>query len=79
MAQAIVNKLLHQPTVRLKASAAGGDGTLASVVAELFGFDGAEAAEVPAAPARGSRAQRAAAPSSEAAAPRPAAASNDRS
>jgi glutamyl-tRNA reductase len=39
MAQAIVNKLLHQPTVRLKSAAATGESTLAGAVAELFGLD----------------------------------------
>ena len=38
MAQAIVNKLLHPPTARLKEAAASGDGSLAGVVAELFGI-----------------------------------------
>jgi glutamyl-tRNA reductase len=39
MAQAIVNKLLHPPTARLKEAAASGDGTLPGVVAELFGIE----------------------------------------
>jgi glutamyl-tRNA reductase len=39
MALAIVNKLLHLPTVRLKASAVSGDNALAGAVAELFGLD----------------------------------------
>jgi glutamyl-tRNA reductase len=39
MAQAIVNKLLHQPTMRLKASAATGESALAGAAAELFGLD----------------------------------------
>ncbi len=39
MAIAIVNKLLHHPTVRLKASAASGESALAGAVAELFGLD----------------------------------------
>jgi glutamyl-tRNA reductase len=38
MAQAIVNKLLHPPTARLKEAAASGDGSLAGAVAELFGI-----------------------------------------
>ena len=42
MAQAIVNKLLHGPTVRLKESASGGDGALAGAVAELFGIEAAD-------------------------------------
>jgi glutamyl-tRNA reductase len=42
MAQAIVNKLLHAPTIRLKESASSGDGALAGVVAELFGIEGSE-------------------------------------
>ncbi len=40
MAQAIVNKLLHGPTARLKDAAASGDGALAGAAAELFGIDG---------------------------------------
>jgi glutamyl-tRNA reductase len=39
MAQAIVNKLLHGPTARLKDAASSGDGTLAGAAAELFGVD----------------------------------------
>jgi glutamyl-tRNA reductase len=39
MAQAIVNKLLHGPTMRLKASATSGDGTLPSATAALFGLE----------------------------------------
>jgi glutamyl-tRNA reductase len=42
MAQAIVNKLLHPPTARLKEAAATGDGSLAGAVAELFGIPGGE-------------------------------------
>jgi len=44
MAQAIVNKLLHGPTSRLKEAAASGDGTLPGAAADLFGI----AAEPPA-------------------------------
>jgi glutamyl-tRNA reductase len=40
MAQAIVNKLLHGPTARLKAAASSGDGSLAGAAAELFGIEG---------------------------------------
>jgi glutamyl-tRNA reductase len=40
MAQAIVNKLLHGPTARLKEAASSGDGALAGAAAELFGIDG---------------------------------------
>jgi glutamyl-tRNA reductase len=43
MARAIVNKLLHGPTARLKDAASSGDGTLAGAAAELFGIE-----EVPA-------------------------------
>jgi glutamyl-tRNA reductase len=43
MAQAIVNKLLHVPTTRLKAAASAGDGSLAGAAAELFGIDGEKA------------------------------------
>lgn len=39
MAQAIVNKLLHAPTHRLKEAAAQGDGSLPGAVAELFGLE----------------------------------------
>ncbi len=38
MAQAIVNKLLHLPTARLKEAASNGDSALPGVVAELFGI-----------------------------------------
>ena len=37
----IVNKLLHDPTVRLKETAAGADGaTYADAVRHLFGLEG---------------------------------------
>jgi glutamyl-tRNA reductase len=39
MAQAIVNKLLHGPTARLKEAAASGDPTLPGAAAELFGVE----------------------------------------
>ena len=39
MARAIVNKLLHGPTARLKEAAATGDSTLPGAAAELFGID----------------------------------------
>jgi len=39
MAQAIVNKLLHAPTTRLKEAASSGDGTLAGAAAALFGIE----------------------------------------
>jgi glutamyl-tRNA reductase len=39
MARAIVNKLLHLPTVRLKAAAVTGESALAGAAAELFGLD----------------------------------------
>jgi glutamyl-tRNA reductase len=42
MAQAIVNKLLHGPTARLKEAASSGDGALAGAAAELFGIDADE-------------------------------------
>ena len=38
MAQAIVNKLLHGPTARLKEAAASGDSDLPGAAAELFGL-----------------------------------------
>jgi glutamyl-tRNA reductase len=40
MAQAIVNKLLHGPTARLKEAASSGDGTLPGAAADLFGIEG---------------------------------------
>ncbi len=39
MAQAIVNKLLHGPTSRLKQAAASGDSGLPGAAAELFGIE----------------------------------------
>ncbi|BDG01752.1 glutamyl-tRNA reductase [Anaeromyxobacter oryzae] len=45
MAQAIVNKLLHGPTARLKEAAASGDSSLPGAAAELFGIDNEPAAE----------------------------------
>jgi glutamyl-tRNA reductase len=49
MAQAIVNKLLHGPTAKLKQAASGGDGGLPGAAAELFGIaDGAPDAREPA-------------------------------
>jgi glutamyl-tRNA reductase len=46
MAQAIVNKLLHGPTSRLKEAAASGDSALPGAAAELFGVE-SESAENP--------------------------------
>jgi glutamyl-tRNA reductase len=43
MARAIVNKLLHGPTARLKEAAASGDSGLPGAAAELFGLDEAPA------------------------------------
>lgn len=63
MANAIVNKLLHQPTVKLRAGGAQEDGgRLAGAAAELFGL-GEEAQAAPGAPAaqggeRGERGER---------------------
>jgi glutamyl-tRNA reductase len=48
MAQAIVNKLLHAPTTRLKKAATAGDADLPAAAAELFGIE-AEAQTEPAA------------------------------
>jgi glutamyl-tRNA reductase len=45
MAQAIVNKLLHGPTARLKEAAASGDSALPGAAAELFGIDNETGAE----------------------------------
>jgi glutamyl-tRNA reductase len=42
MARAIVNKLLHDPTSRLKEAASSGDPSLPGAVAQLFGLDGEE-------------------------------------
>jgi glutamyl-tRNA reductase len=58
MAQAIVNKLLHGPTARLKAAASSGDGDLPGAAAELFGIENepprdVRAADEQAAPAAG--------------------------
>jgi len=39
MARAIVNKLLHGPTARLKQAASSGDSTLPGAAAELFGIE----------------------------------------
>ncbi len=39
MAMAVVNKLLHQPTARLRETGAGDDFRLAEAAAELFGLD----------------------------------------
>jgi glutamyl-tRNA reductase len=47
MAQAIVNKLLHAPTTRLKKAASSGDAELPTAAAQLFGLE----ADAPAAPA----------------------------
>jgi glutamyl-tRNA reductase len=47
MAQAIVNKLLHAPTTRLKSAASSGDGALAGAAAELFGIEEEGAAAGP--------------------------------
>ncbi|HEX8909109.1 MAG TPA: glutamyl-tRNA reductase [Anaeromyxobacteraceae bacterium] len=50
MARAIVNKLLHGPTARLKQAASSGDSALPGAAAELFGIQD-ERAEAPARPA----------------------------
>lgn len=58
MAKAIVNKLLHGPTARLKEAASSGDGALAGAAAELFGIAGeAPPAAKEAAPAPGAAAE----------------------
>jgi glutamyl-tRNA reductase len=71
MAQAIVNKLLHGPTARLKEAASSGDGALAGAAAELFGIDGEAPRSGP--QAKAAAADPAAAPSPAAGAPRAAA------
>jgi glutamyl-tRNA reductase len=43
MAVAIVNKLLHQPTTKLRAVSLDNDQRLAGAAAELFGLGGEEA------------------------------------
>ena len=50
MARAIVNKLLHGPTTRLKEAASSGDSALPGAAAELFGIEG-EPEQPPARPA----------------------------
>jgi len=47
MAQAIVNKLLHGPTARLKEAAASGDSDLPGAAAELFGVEPEETQTLP--------------------------------
>jgi glutamyl-tRNA reductase len=44
MARAIVNKLLHGPTARLKEAASNGDSSLPGAAAQLFGIEGEGAA-----------------------------------
>jgi glutamyl-tRNA reductase len=61
MARAIVNKLLHLPTARLKEAASNGDPSLPGAVAQLFGIEGGAAAPVAADPPPGAEAARAAA------------------
>jgi len=58
MARAIVNKLLHVPTTRLKEAASNGDALLPGTVAQLFGLG----AEVPAEPASAANPAQPAAP-----------------
>jgi glutamyl-tRNA reductase len=53
MALAIVNKLLHLPTAKLKSAAATGESALAGAVAELFGLDQAPPARRRGAPPSG--------------------------
>jgi glutamyl-tRNA reductase len=53
MAQAIVNKLLHGPTTKLKQAAASGDVSLPGAAAELFGIEADEPEGGQAAPAAG--------------------------
>jgi len=52
MAQAIVNKLLHEPTARLRAVPQDGVNRLAGAAAELFGLEAGEAVSPPALDAR---------------------------
>jgi glutamyl-tRNA reductase len=60
MAQAIVNKLLHGPTARLKKAASAGESELPTAAAELFGIDDAPKREEAAAAAPTPEAGRAA-------------------
>ncbi|MGC3997233.1 MAG: hypothetical protein QM767_06855 [Anaeromyxobacter sp.] len=53
MAQAIVNKLLHGPTARLKEAASSGDAGLPGAAAQLFGIEDVPT-PAPGAPAAGS-------------------------
>ena len=56
MVHRIVNKLLHEPTVRLKASAADGNGVAyAHVLRELFDLEVTGPAMKPAIPVNGDR------------------------
>jgi glutamyl-tRNA reductase len=66
MGQAIVNKLLHAPTARLKKAAAAGDGELAAAVAELFGIEADEPADPETVAARGERKESEESPPEEA-------------
>jgi glutamyl-tRNA reductase len=47
MARAIVNKLLHAPTTRLKEAASSGDSALPGAAAALFGLEGEAATQGP--------------------------------
>ncbi len=55
MARAIVNKLLHGPTARLKQAASSGDTTLPGAAAELFGIEEETSAPAPEAPGPGAQ------------------------
>jgi glutamyl-tRNA reductase len=54
MAQAIVNKLLHAPTARLRKAAAAGDSELPAAAAQLFGIE----PDAPGAPGTAAASQR---------------------
>lgn len=62
MAHRIVNRLLHEPTVRLKEQAANGNGySYAHAIRELFALDDGPAEAVPASNGRQAQAEKAAA------------------
>jgi len=65
MAQAIVNKLLHGPTSRLKEAAASGDSGLPGAAAELFGIENENEPAGKKQPEAGNGAGRASAAASE--------------
>jgi glutamyl-tRNA reductase len=57
MARAIVNKLLHGPTARLKEAASTGDPSLPGAAAQLFGLEVDGTARAPESPSDAGRPQ----------------------